>query len=232
MRRLIVVAAIALMLPAAAAAKWEGELRLCGSSGCRFLDRHTGHDAWPLLDQLWGGSEVGPASPGPFYRVELLPPRSRSAARTFYFVPGARVVRDGEGWWRAFDPVAPLVEDAMRSIRPFGTPQIVHVDVNGKAAKNPQSYLMLFRLRAPAQPISDPAGGRPRPGDPRVARYYERVRRHWLPVTIVTRPASPWGDGRTEVWIGRRLDLVMRDGEVVRVSHPLAERIRRGDSLR
>jgi hypothetical protein len=43
---------------------------------------------------------------------------------------------------------------------------------------------------------------------------------------------TPWTDWKTSLWVGRRLDLIMRDGEIVPIPHSLAERVRRGQSLR
>ena len=59
-----------------------------------------------------------------------------------------------------------------------------------------------------------------------IVRYWERVRRHWLPVAVRSQRPSPWGDEDASLWIGRRLSLVRRGEEVVRVSPQLAARVR------
>jgi len=62
--------------------------------------------------------------------------------------------------------------------------------------------------------------------------YFARIRQAWIPVNLWSRVPSPWGDGDSYVWVGRRQDLLKRDGEILRIRHDLAERIRRGLSLR
>jgi hypothetical protein len=100
-------------------------------------------------------------------------------------------------------------------------------------AKNPNSYLLLFRVPSPDKTIPDPAGPPPQADDTRgKVAYARRVERHWLRVYVSSQRESPWSDGRTSLWVGRRLDLVSRDGEIVRIPHALAERVRHGESLR
>ena len=251
MRRFLVVAvAVAVAVPAAAPAKgFQGALRICGASGCRILDRHESHETWKLLADLTGGSARGPARPGPFYELAILPLDERGRPQpefpwlSFYYAPRSKTIRTtgladtGSGIWRTLDtPVAQLAR-AVRKLRPYPAPLVVRVEVDRRIAKGPQSYLRLFRVRAPERAIADPAGEYPSDGDRRadtseVVRYWQRVDRHWLPVHLRTRRASPWGDDWTSVWVARRLPLVKRDGEIVRVPPAVAERIRAARSLR
>jgi hypothetical protein len=250
MRRLIVLAAVVMLaVPAAAPAKVQGALRICGSSGCRIVDRHVGHEGWKLLADMTGGSATGPARPGPYYELSILPldargrPQPEFPSSSFYYAPRSKRVRTStlidvdNGVWRTLDRPPADVVAAVRKLRPFPAPLLVRVDVDGRAAQKPQSYLRLYRLPAPRRPIGDPAGPYPSDGDrgadtAAIVRYWQRVDRHWLPVSLWTRRPSPWGDDWTSLWVARRLPLVKRDGEIVRVPRALAERIRAAKSLR
>ncbi|HET9673283.1 MAG TPA: hypothetical protein VFP31_00615 [Gaiellaceae bacterium] len=246
MRRLLVpTALVALLLPASAPAKLQGQLRICGLSGCRVVDRHIGHDRWPFLEELTGGAQTTPARPGPFYSVTIVPLRGRPGVTSApaYYVPGARRIRTNatvdwrEGVWRELRLPPPALDAAVTALRPYPAPILTRVDVSGLAANAPQTYLRLFRLPSTHQ-IADPAGQYPAMLDAEgyantgaIARYWERVRRHWLPIGVRSRRPSPWGDAEASLWIGRRLNLVRRGEEVLRVSPALAARIRRGASL-
>jgi hypothetical protein len=244
-RKLWVVAAVALLIPAAASAKWEGDLRMCGANACRTIDRHLGHDQWPLLAALstWPSSE-GPPPPGPFYRLTIVPldargrPNLAAQSQPIYFVPNARVARNDDGrggvFWTRLERVPEPLANATRVLQPFSLPRLTRVVVGNRVAKDPQSYLRLFRIPAPRKAVRDPAGPRPgvQPTTHAIVSYWERVRRHYEPIQLVSRGESPWSDEKTSLWIGRRLDLIMRDGEIVRITHALATRVRRGESLR
>jgi hypothetical protein len=250
-RRLLVLAtALVLALPAAAPAKLQGALRICGASGCRTVDRHVGHESWEVLADMTAGSATGPARPGPFYELTILPldehgrPQPDFPSERFYYAPRGKRIRTnaavdlGEGIWRTLDAPPPALAVAIRKLRPFPAPLLVRVEVDGRAAADPQSYLRLFRIPGPRRTLADPAGPYP-PNFVRgtadaaaIVRYWERVRRHWLPVNPTSRRPSPWANDSTSLWIARRLSLVKRDDEIVRVPSELAVRVRSARSLR
>jgi hypothetical protein len=251
MRSLLVPAAlVVLAVPAAAPAKgWPGVLRICGLSACRIVEGENEDDALRSISLMSGGGEAGPARPGPFYELAILPLDERGrpqrdfpSMRVYYAPRGDRVrtssaVAADSDVWREVDRVPVAVAAATRKIRPFPAPRLIRVEVDGRIARDPHSYLRLFRLAAPRRPIADPAG--PYPGNAdrgadtsEAVRYWRRVDRHWLPVNVWSRRPSPWGDDLTSVWVARRLPLVKRDGEIVRAPRALAERIRRAKSLR
>jgi hypothetical protein len=244
-RKLWALVALALLFPAAAPAKWMGDLRMCGASGCRTIERHLGHDHWPLLSALstWPSTE-GPARPAAFYRITIVQLDSRgrpdldAQSPPIYFVPSARLARneDGRGgiFWTRLDRIPDRLAKTARTLRPFPAPRLTRVVVGDRVAKAPQSYLRLLRLPAPRRRARDPAG--PKPGElpttGEVVSYWERVRRLYKPVSVFSRRETPWTDFNASLWVGRRLDLIMRDGEIVPIPHSLAERVRRGQSLR
>jgi hypothetical protein len=218
---------------------------MCGANGCRMIERHLSHDGWPLLAAIatWP-SDAGPPSPGPYYRLTIVPldergkPRLAYESQPIYLVPKALRARneDGRGgvYWATFDALPPKLAAAARILRPFPAPRLTRVVVGNRAASDPHSYLRLFRLPAPRERVRDPAGPRPglEPTTGEIAAYWERVRRHFVPIELVSRRETPWSDFKTSLWIGRRHNLVLRDGEVVRVPPALAERVRRAHSLR
>jgi hypothetical protein len=101
------------------------------------------------------------------------------------------------------------------------------VEVDGLRARDPQSYLALYRLPSPRTPIADPVHAVLTDKD-----YVREVRRYWIPVNLWSRRPSPWGDGGNYVWVGRHADVLKRDDEILRIPYALAKRIRSAASLR
>jgi hypothetical protein len=244
-RKLLLVALIALLLPSAAPAKRQGDLRICGANGCRTIDRHLGHDTWPLLSALTGWpANSGPAAPAAFFRITIVPldaqgrPDLSNQSQPIYFVPSSGLVRNDDGrgspYWTRLESTPEALAKAAKVLRPFPAPRLTRAVVGNRVAKDPQSYLRLFRIRATGDAVADPAGPRPEEiaTTDQIASYWKRVGRVYRDVQLVSRRDSPWSDWKSSLWIGRRLDLVMRDSEIVRIPHALAERIRRGESLR
>jgi hypothetical protein len=242
----VLAAAVALLLPASAPAKLQGTLRICGASGCRVIDRHVGHDRWPVLAALTGGAETTPARPGPFYTLTIVPLEGQPGwtSAPAYYVPGAARIRTNgtldrrEGVWREIRMPPSTLESAVAALRPFPSPLLTRVEVDGRVASAPHTYLRLFRLPSGKRPIPDPAGPFPQmltaegfANTSAIVRYWERVRRHWLPVGVHSRRPSPWGDADASLWVARRLNLVRRGEEVVRVPAAFAARVRRGAAL-
>jgi hypothetical protein len=236
------LAIAALAVPSAGHGKGptiEG-LRFCGSSGCRDVtDKGV---VRLLLPVAWNGTPRGPAAPGPYYSMRLLDDRRRPVdshglgLSTLFFVPGAGALRTGGAIakWRRLGPYASDFRRATQRMRPFTRPRLVKVEVDGRAAKEPRSYLQLYEVRG--RFAHDPAGLHPHIlGDysaGAVGQYYQRVVRHWIPVNLWSSAPSPWGDGANFVWVSRRGSLLKRDGEVLQISAGLAKRVRRGTSLR
>ena len=235
----VVLVALTLLVPGAARAKWTGDLRMCGANGCRTIERHLTHDEWPLLSQLvpWP-SNSGPAPPGPYYRLTIVPVGGSSESEPIYLVPNAFRTRntDGRGgaYWVRLSSIPEKLATAARELRPFPAPRVTRVVVGRRAAKEPHTYLRLFRLASPRQRVRDPAAPRPseQPTTREIVSYWERVRSHFIPIELSARRETPWSDFRTSLWIGKRHDLLLRDGELVRIPHALAERVRDAQSLR
>jgi hypothetical protein len=236
-RKLLVVSvALALLVPGAARAKWTGDLRMCGASGCRIVDRHLAHDVWPTLAAItaWPAN-AGPPPPGPFYRLTIVSLEG-AESEPVYLVPRARCARktDGGGgaYWTRYEELPARLVAGVRALRPFPAPRVTRVLVGRKVARNPHTYLRLFRLPSRGH-VRDPAGRLGvEPTVRELVTYWERVHRFYLPIELTSRRETPWSDFHTSLWIGRKHDLVLRDGEVVRIPHALAEHVRRAQSLR
>jgi hypothetical protein len=234
---LVVSFALALVVPGAARAKWTGDLRMCGASGCRIVDRHLAHDEWPTLAAItaWPAN-AGPPPPGPFYRLTIVSPQG-AESEPMYLVPRAHRARNSDGgggaYWTRYEELPAKLVAAVRALRPFPAPRVTRVVVGGKVARNPHTYLRLFRLPPSRGHVRDPAGRLGvEPTLHEVVAYWERVRRLYLPIELASRRETPWSDFHTSLWIGRKHDLVLRDGEVVRIPGALAVRVRRAQSLR
>ena len=77
---------------------------MCGADGCRMVERHLEHDSWPLLATLstWP-SHAGPAPPGPFYRLTIVPldergrPNLSAQSEPIFLVPKQHLARNSDG---------------------------------------------------------------------------------------------------------------------------------------
>ena len=144
-----------------------------------------------------------------------------------------RTLRGGAFWTR-LDRLPQKVARAARVLKPFPAPRLRRVLVGTRVAKDPQSYLRLFRLPASRAPVRNPVGPNPgvEPTTRAIVSYWERVRRHFIPIQLTSRRDTPWTDFNASLWVGRRLDLIIRDGEIVPIPRALAERVRRAHGLR
>jgi hypothetical protein len=225
-RHLLVATACALGLTSASSAKEEmWGLRICGASGCRDILR------W----QNWvDGTTTGPVSASAYFSISYLDRRGKPVSSdwpSLYYVPAADVLRRDGGIATWVSPSGADLREAVRGLRPFPRPRLARVIVGDRRARDPDSYLRLYELPSSQRPPADPAGTKPSDRNA-LWRYYERVRRHWIAVNLWSARPTPWGDGANFVWISRRGALLRRDGELLRIPPALAERVRRGASLR
>ena len=177
MRVVLLAAAIALVLPAAAAAKELSAATVCGAKGCTTFQR-------PSMDIASGGDGVTEPAPAaaPYYTVKLtVDEQGHRESWTVFYVPGADMVvyRDEVGR-TAFET---LSGDAQRAyhrytegIAPYAAPTITRVTVGGKRVADPQSYLSLFTARAAGEAY------------PAAADF--------VPIALHASRPSPWTDGR------------------------------------
>jgi hypothetical protein len=147
MKRILVLAAAALALPAGAEAKGITGVTLCGPDGCK-----TG--------KLTGFGHRGPTGevpvaprPGTFYRLSF-GDGDESAWVGHYYEPtsGLMAFKGGlpAGWmkWRRPDPaVAELAERLTREVAPFPGPVVTEVRIGKRVVRDgAASYLALYEL--------------------------------------------------------------------------------------
>jgi hypothetical protein len=123
-------------------------------------------------------------------------------------------------------------------LKPFARPQVGWAMVGSRWIKRSSSYARLYLLTG--QAASDPAGPPPslqyQTPDRDAwfaswAPYLQRVDEEWIRVQIGTRAPSPWDIRESFVWVGRRLDILKRDGAVIQIPAFVAELVRRGALL-
>jgi hypothetical protein len=217
-KKLMFVVVAALLLGAAPAqAKELLGAELCGPDGCA-TQRAAGLLEGP--NGPFSGELASSAKPGPWYRGYLLAgDRGKVVGKLpFYYVPGdggGQIVQPGRYgqvtvWTRAQGKVASLVAALAARIEPYGTPQMTSVTVNGRAVRDPQSYLRLWTLgkKATGYPDGLDSGQ----------------------VVFYSDPASPWSDGNYVVAYAKS-NLLLRDGKIVALPKDVAERIAARASL-
>jgi len=197
--------------------------------------------AW-LFDQ---SLRAAPPAPAPFYTLGMLY-SDRTTSPRAYYVPSAALIKSkgsipgrGEAIWLHVGPeVAGLLDRASQGLRPFRRPQVSWARSGNHWIKQPSSYARLYLLDGPA--AADPAGPPPSLQYQTLDRdawfaawapYLERVNAEWIRVQMGTRAPSPWDIRESFVWVGRRLDILKRDGQVIQIPAFVAELIRRGAPL-
>ena len=212
---MLVLAAATLLGAAPAQAKELLGAQLCGPDGC-VTQRST-----LLVEGLGGpfdGELAAPAKPGEWYRGYLLAgDRGRVVFKlAFYYVPGAnQVVQPGRGgqttvWMHPDGKLASLISTLAERTKPYATPRVRSVTLNGKAVDDPQSYLRLWEVGNKATTYPDGTDSQ------QVIFYTDR--------------ASPWSDGNYVVaYAGSR--LLLRDGQLVSMPKDVAGRVAVGRSL-
>ena len=211
MRVVLLVAALALVVPTAAAAKELSAATVCGSKGCTTFQR-------PSMDIASGGDGVADPAPAaaPYYSVKLtVDEQGHHQSWTVFYVPRADMVvfRDEVGR-TTFEKLSPDAQRAFRrytdGIAPFAAPTITGATVNGRPVSDPQSYLSLFT----EPPVGD--------AYPATADF--------VPIVLhATRP-SPWTDGRYLMFSAATGSLE-RGTSVVQLAPATVEAIVAGASL-
>jgi len=215
MKRLFFVALVstgALFGTAGAQAKAPPDgVQICGANGeCVKVDRQIAEDEW----SLWGtaGYATETAAVSRFYLVRWHWPNMPE--QTAYYVPASGKVRQidnehGALWYDLHDPRALRTRTA--TLVGFQAPRVTRVTVGGRPVRDPQSYLRLFGRGDQDWPVREP---------------------HWLRISFTPATANPWTDEATDVRVSRRGGYLLIDGATIRIPLQLAQRIRRGASLR
>jgi hypothetical protein len=242
---LLVLAALGTASGAGAKGAPPYAVAICGPAGCARVVAvsNWNEPAW-LSDQ---SLRAAPAAPAPFYTLGTLYPGSHgTTSPVVYYVPSAGLIKlkgsipgRGEAIWLKVAPdVATLLDRAAGGLSPFHRPRISWAMVGTRWIKHPGSYARLYLLDGAVAP--DPAGSPPSLQYQTSDRdawfaawspYLDRINAEWLRVQMGTRAPSPWDIRESFVWVGRRLDLLKRDGNVIQIPTFVVELIRRGGSL-
>jgi hypothetical protein len=212
MKRLLAVAlvgAAALAVPAPAAAKELTKAEICGVEGCTTV---TGA---ALMRMVSGGDgSSGSASPpGPYYRVTLTTKHEgKSESWSIFYVPGDRLaLPDGE-WMQITGAARAEYKSATAGLKPFPTPRLVSVTIDGRVMEDPASYAALYT-----------AGSKDGVSFSGLA--------DWVPVETRFRGDTPWS-GEPYLFFSPRNGTIQRGIEVVRLPDGMAADVRAGRSLR
>ena len=201
MKRLLLVAFVAVALPAAAAAKGISALEVCGAAGCREVAVPPGIHA-----SLGSATRnVAPSAPAPF--VELRVFRDGTAAETAWYVPRTRLLAvRGEGGGAEWHPLVAgsalddRIAAAARGVAPH-VPRGTAAYVGTRRVQGDVSgYLQLF-------------------GVPSAGPVHERDAR-WVGISVKTAPPSPWA--LTYLAFSARGMLLQRGPAVVRLPEAVA----------
>lgn len=213
MRKLLAIAALALLAPATASAKELVKLQVCGPSACAAIT-----DKALLMRMGEGGAKGKTPALAPYYKLiyTIDVPGDEGVAPTFeaWYVPAAGVQggRDDHGfatWWRPNTEFRETVAAAAAGIEPFAKPQITEVSIGGKRCAQPATYERLLTLN--------------------VRRGWRAIR-DWKKVWFVTDRQSPWSDGAVLRYSPKR-GYIHRDGKTMVLPKAVASRMRAGASL-
>jgi hypothetical protein len=212
---MFVLVAAALLGAAPAQAKELLGAQLCGPDGC-VTQRAGGLVEGP--GGPFSGELAKPAKPGQWYRGYLLAGDHGKVVgkMLFYYVPGAvQVVQPGRfgqttTWTRPDAKLASLVKALAARTKPYGTPTLTSVTLNGTAVDDPQSYMRLWKLGEKATGYPDGLGSQQ--------------------VIFFTDPASPWSDGNYVVAYAKSR-VLLRDGQLVSLPKDVAAAVAAGRSL-
>lgn len=210
MKRFMAVAlaaAAALALPAITEAKELAQAEICGADACTTI---TG----AALDQLVGGGDGSSAAaspPGSFYRVTLTDKYAGASWSIFYVPGGGRLALPNGDWLRLTDQSAAAYREATAGLEPYPAPRLVEVLVNGRAAKDPASYVVLFTAGKTenAVPSSLP---------------------EWTPLHMRFTGESPWS-GRPSIFFAPEYGVLQRGAMIVKIPDAMAESIRDGEGI-
>jgi hypothetical protein len=223
MKRLLLVAVVALVCAAPASAKEILGLQVCGASGC---EQEKGPQISGVLHEGPGGpftdngQAVPPAKPGPWYTAYALFGDGGDgivrARIPFYYVPGARtIVQPGNGsmtttWLHANAAWRAVLDRFAKDVEPFATPTITRVSLNGDNAADPQTYLKLFT-------VGDKATTYPKDASS-------------IQVVLESKTRTPWTDGNY-IALYPKSNLLVRDGQIVSIPGEISGAAAAGESL-
>jgi len=213
MKRLVILAALALTalaLPSLAGAKEISKVEFCGDEGCRAI---TGAAARQLVGGGEGMSEPA-APPGPYYRVTLTSKHEEGTESwSIFYVPSEHRLALPDGQWeQVTGSVRAAYDGATAGLKPYRTPVLERVVIDGLGVEDPGSYLALFEAGT-----SDGA--------------VPRSLADWVPIELKFRGETPWSSDRPYVFYSPGDGLLQRGIEIVKLPDETVASIRARESL-
>ncbi len=219
MKKLLLLAALALLFPNAAAAKELQSISICGASGCTELSHEQSAPFIALFERMDSSTAthavLGAVPIGPYYRLGFKIRGDRTHTFTFsmWFVRPNLIRQQGEPdtlpepFLRVSDDFARELDGVARRIEPYGTPRVIAAKVNGKRVDDAAPYLGLFaELPSVDANANDNDAGA------------------WVHISLVPDRANPWFKRGVE-FMYRSNSQALFVNEPLRVSDRLADRI-------
>jgi hypothetical protein len=217
MKRLLMLGlALALIVPATAAAKGEidtGSVAICGPSDCDPFD-HEASLRW--LSGLMYAESPSAAQPPPassYYELRWTDEGLGGGALSLgWVVPGHDMIATerlvgsgGVRWFRLAGGIAGALSTATAGIEPYPAPELARVYVGDREAADAAPYLMLLGPLEPKREAADPE----------------------IPLGLVTSEPTPWTmpSSYAELWYSPEEDAVLVDGTWYRMPTDLAGRV-------
>jgi hypothetical protein len=213
MKRVAVLAALAvgaLGLPTGAAAKEIASIEICGAAGCKTVTERVDPD---VMD---GEPYAHPPAASSFYSLRMTAKEGdKTFSWTIYYVPSGYLrgidERGDSNWMKLYPEGAAVLRSLSENVEPFAKPVVTYARVGKRVARDPASYLRLYEIRS--------------------AGFHSLGRPDWIRIVLRSPQPSPWTDGRNDLQYSPSTRLLLRDGEYVLLSKPLAKRVVRGLSL-
>jgi hypothetical protein len=211
---LLLTLSVALTVTTSAAAKELKEVKICGPASCARVTDAT------AMDRLTSavGDARGPSPVAGYYAVTVtVAEGDQESSWQVYYIPSSRLVRgigqSGRAEWLTLsaDTVAAF-DAAAVGLAAFEKPVLSGASVGGKAVRgDATSYLDLYSV------------GTPYRGSTRNAP--------WVKIELRSSAATPWTDGNNTLGYSPKRHLLRRDGQIVRVSKALGNRLMRRVAL-
>ncbi|HKU55790.1 MAG TPA: hypothetical protein VJP41_02095 [Gaiellaceae bacterium] len=193
---------------------------LCGPKGSAPLPNSL-EGKVPFFAGTGQGRKAPPAPLQSFYRLSYGSSRSCAVdplTGLAYFIPAAGEIRtvdslssDHALWAKLSSKLAVRLRKLVQRVKPYGAPKKLRmVFVKDRTAARPSSYLRLYTLGTPTRSAPSVEG--------------------WTGITLLG-PPTPWTDGKNVLSVSSRGSYLKRDGELVRIPAPVAQRIRRAESI-
>src|SRR5713226_8613817 len=219
MKKLLLLAALALVFPNAAAAKELQSISICGASGCTALSHEQSAPFVALFEHMDSSTAtkavLGAVPVGPYYKLgfKIRGDRTHSFTFSMWFVRPNLIRQQGEPdtfpepFLRVADSFARELDGVASRLEPYRAPRVIGARVNGKRVADAAPYIDLFGAvpSVKADATDTDAGA-------------------WVNISLVPDRANPWFKRGVE-FMYRTKSQALFVNEPLRVPDRLADRI-------